>query len=184
MKGLKLFCLLGLALCFVLTGCVVRTYETTRDRVDQNLSGNRGYLKGEVPATTVQAARKTTRSIRVVELEIHPPIRFEKAPKTKIIESEPVSEKAEDREITGNRGYITQSIIPEIAEPIQENMVKYTVEKNETLQKISKKFYGTTKKWNKIYEANKNTMKGPNKIYPGQIIDVPVLESSAKENLK
>jgi len=51
---------------------------------------------------------------------------------------------------------------------------KYTVQKGDTLQKISKKFYGTTKKWQKIYAANQDTLKGPNKIYPGQTIDVPL----------
>jgi len=31
-----------LGLCFVLSGCVVRTYTKTKDRVDQNLSqGNK-----------------------------------------------------------------------------------------------------------------------------------------------
>ena len=34
---------------FVLSGCVVRTYEVTRDRVDQDLAGNRGYIMGQPP---------------------------------------------------------------------------------------------------------------------------------------
>jgi nucleoid-associated protein YgaU len=57
--------------------------------------------------------------------------------------------------------------------------------KGDTLQKISKKFYGKTNKWNRIYEANKDKLKSPNKIYPGQVIDIPV-ESLKKlqENLK
>ncbi|MCU0651756.1 MAG: LysM peptidoglycan-binding domain-containing protein [Candidatus Omnitrophica bacterium] len=183
MKGLKIFYLLGLALCFLLSGCVVRTYEATKDRVDQNLSGNRGYLKGAVPATQEPVAKKTTRTTRVVEIEIHPPIRFEKSPKLKIDESPLLKEKSTDQGVTGNQGYITRSVNPEIAEPIME---KYTVQKNDTLQKISKKYYGTTKKWHRIYEANKDIMKGPNKIYPGQVIDIPVIESSmpAKETLK
>ncbi|MCM8781059.1 MAG: LysM peptidoglycan-binding domain-containing protein, partial [Candidatus Omnitrophica bacterium] len=64
---------------------------------------------------------------------------------------------------------------------------RYTVQPQDTLQKISQKFYGTTKKWNKIYEANKDTLKSPDKIYPGQILEIPLEESSMqqfKENIK
>jgi len=178
MKGLKIFYLLGLALCFLLSGCVVRTYESTRDRVDQNLSGNRGYLKGTVPATQEPLAKKTTRTTRVIEIEMHPPIKFEKSPKLKIEESPLLKETSADQEVTGNQGYITRSLSPEISEQVME---KYTVQKNDTLQKIAKKFYGSTKKWNRIYEANKATMKGPNKIYPGQVINIPVSGSSMPE---
>ncbi|PIQ88790.1 MAG: hypothetical protein COV72_06520 [Candidatus Omnitrophica bacterium CG11_big_fil_rev_8_21_14_0_20_42_13] len=50
---------------------------------------------------------------------------------------------------------------------------EYTVEKNDTLQKISQKFYGTTKKWKKIYDANTDTLKSPDKVYPGQKLNIP-----------
>ncbi|MEI6631878.1 MAG: LysM peptidoglycan-binding domain-containing protein, partial [bacterium] len=62
---------------------------------------------------------------------------------------------------------------------------KYTVGKNDTLQKISKEFYGTTKKWLKIYEANKALLKGPDKIYPGQVLSIPIdSRTSARVNPK
>ncbi|MBM3243918.1 MAG: LysM peptidoglycan-binding domain-containing protein, partial [Candidatus Omnitrophica bacterium] len=50
---------------------------------------------------------------------------------------------------------------------------KYKVEKNDTLQKISQKFYGTTRKWNKIFEANKELLKTPDRLYPGQVLMIP-----------
>jgi len=192
MKRNNLVYLLGLVCVFILSGCVVRTYPLTRDRVDQDLAaGNRGYLKGQSPSGEVKE-RKSTRTTQAIEIELHSPIKFEKAPKVKIQESAAISKT----EIEGNRGYITQSITPEIAEVSQaagQSLEKYTVQKNDTLQKISKKFYGTTKKWTKIYDANKDIMKGPNKIYPGQVINIPSspeLKSSGeslkepKENLK
>lgn len=49
----------------------------------------------------------------------------------------------------------------------------YTVEKGDTLQKISKKFYGTTRQWKKIYEANKELLKSPDTIRPGQTLNIP-----------
>ncbi len=164
-----------LILSFILSGCVVRSYPLTRERVDQDLStGNRGYLQGRAPASEGQE-RETTRTTRVVEIELHSPIKFERMHKAKTEEN--VSE--------GNKGYITQSVSPEIAEPPQANMEKYTVQKGDTLQKVSNKFYGTTKKWKKIFEANKENVKGFNKIYPGQVIDVPVEGmKETKGNLK
>ncbi len=177
-------CLLGLSLVFVLSGCVVRSYPVTRERIDQDLTGNRGYLQGQAPSQEVKE-RKTTRTTQVVEVELHSPIKFERMPKAK------TAEKTEDKTIWGNRGYITESTTPEIAEPTsapgvsRATIEKYTVQKGDTLQKISQKFYRTTKKWNKIFQANKNKLKAPNKIYPGQVIDVPVEPlKETKENLK
>lgn len=192
MKSSKLVYLLGLSVCFVLSGCVVRTYEATKDRVDQDLSaGNRGYLAGSMPASAETLERKTTRQTRVIEIELHPPIKFENAPKQAAIEPQAPSLVTEDREMSGNRGYITRSVSPAIVESAAAgSFQKYTVQKNDTLQKISQKFFGTTRKWTKIYDANKDTMKGPNKIYPGQVINIPSLESrkqglkEPKENLK
>ncbi|MCX7662077.1 MAG: LysM peptidoglycan-binding domain-containing protein, partial [Candidatus Omnitrophica bacterium] len=48
----------------------------------------------------------------------------------------------------------------------------------DTLQKISLKFYGTTKKWKRIFNANKDIIKSPDKIYPGQVINIPLEETS------
>ena len=170
MKKGYLFYLLGLASMFVLSGCLVRTYPLTRDRVDQDLSmGNRGVIQGdkEIP----EAERKTTRTTRVVEIELDSPFKFEKVTKNKPAAS---LEKTEEQDVWGNRGYVAESEALEITEPeVAGRFEQYTVQEGDTLQKISKKMYGTTKKWNTIYEANANTLKGPNKIYAGQVLNIP-----------
>jgi len=51
--------------------------------------------------------------------------------------------------------------------------VEYTVEKDDTLQKISKKFYDSYSKWPRIYEANKAVIPNPDKIQPGIVIQIP-----------
>jgi len=83
-----------------------------------------------------------------------------------------------DKEIWGNQGYIKETKIPQVEAMSKEtpsvSMEKYTVQKGDTLQKISQKFFGTTKKWYKIYEANRDVLKSPDKIYPGQVINIPV----------
>jgi nucleoid-associated protein YgaU len=184
MKKHKVANLLVLSSVFILSGCVVRTYSVTKDRVDQDLStGNRGFLTGG--KTESAKVRPTTRTYQAVEVELHSPIKFERMPKSKPQETKESSESQNtgNEEVSGNRGYITKSITPE--ESAATTMEKYTVKKGDTLQKISKQFFGTTKKWMKIYEANKGTLKASNKIYPGQVIDIPVEPlKETKENLK
>ena len=50
---------------------------------------------------------------------------------------------------------------------------EYTVEVGDTLSHLALKYYGDQRKWDKIYEANKQTMKNPNYIYVGQKIVIP-----------
>lgn len=49
----------------------------------------------------------------------------------------------------------------------------HTVAKGESLSKIAKQYYGDAKQWKKIFEANKDTIKNPDLIFPGQVIKVP-----------
>lgn len=48
----------------------------------------------------------------------------------------------------------------------------YTVEKGDTLWKISEKQLGSGEHWNTIYKDNKNIIKKPNLIYPGQVLEI------------
>lgn len=188
MKKHNCFLLSVLFFVFILSGCVVRTYTVTKERPDQDLSaGNRGYLQGKSPVEPM-TERKTTRSTKVVEVELYPLIRFENKSKQKVSEKTSVAAQAK-QEAAGNEGYITKTAAPEIKPPAQtpKEIQKYTVREGDTLQKIAKKFYGTTKKWALIYDANKTTLKGPDKIYPGQVLNIPQEAEplqETKENLK
>lgn len=51
----------------------------------------------------------------------------------------------------------------------------YTVAQGDHLMKIAQDKYGDESKWNVIFEANKETIKEPTKIYPGQVIVIPDL---------
>lgn len=48
----------------------------------------------------------------------------------------------------------------------------YEIKAGDSLSKIAKKYEGMT--WQKIFEANKDTIKDPDKIFPGQKIKIPV----------
>jgi len=49
----------------------------------------------------------------------------------------------------------------------------YTVVAGDTLSKIAKREYGDAAKWHRIYEANRDTIKNPDLIYPGQTFKIP-----------
>jgi nucleoid-associated protein YgaU len=49
----------------------------------------------------------------------------------------------------------------------------HTVQKGDTLSEIAKTYYGDANKWHKIYEANRDVIKNPDLIYPGQTFTIP-----------
>jgi nucleoid-associated protein YgaU len=49
----------------------------------------------------------------------------------------------------------------------------YTVVAGDTLSKISKHFLGNANDYMKIFEANKDQLKDPNMIKPGQVLKIP-----------
>ena len=49
----------------------------------------------------------------------------------------------------------------------------YTIAKGDSLSKIAKHFYGDARQWTRIFDANKDAIKNPDLIYPGQVIKIP-----------
>ena len=49
----------------------------------------------------------------------------------------------------------------------------YVVVKGDSLSKIAKKYYGNANKWPKIHEANRDIIKNPDLIHPGQQLRIP-----------
>ena len=168
--------------CFLLaaslTGCAgVKTYTYEEKRVDQDLSrGNRGVIMGEAPVEETE--RKSTRTMVGVDITL-PDTKEYKARKTR------VEEEVTEREpvITFTMPPVEPVISVKPEEEMEEEEVKrvaedlqYAVQKGDTLQKISEKFYGTARKWPEIYKANKRVIPSPSRIYPGQVITIPALE--------
>ena len=204
LKNSKSWILTGCLFVFLVstTGCI-NIIETQRERPDQDISGaNQGYITGQVPPEQPKAQAKTR---TYYELDITWP------PDKEDFRSAP----AGDKELHGNRGYISgkpskqkaekkpaaavtlkpafvapkievRPVPQEISWPkgikidvskVEKQVKTYKVKKGDTLQKISAEFYGTTKKWNLIYKANKGKMKSPDKLYPGRILTIPAVEN-------
>jgi len=54
-----------------------------------------------------------------------------------------------------------------------QNQRHYTVRPGDTLSKISREFYGDASQFTKIFNANRNILRDPNTISPGQELVIP-----------
>jgi nucleoid-associated protein YgaU len=54
----------------------------------------------------------------------------------------------------------------------------YTVVPGDSLSKISKRFYGDANRWQKIFDANRDQIKDPDLIQPGQKLKIPAAQKS------
>jgi nucleoid-associated protein YgaU len=84
-------------------------------------------------------------------------IRQVRAAPAKAPQAEP---KAEVKEVEGKE------------EKAEEPQI-YVVQPGDSLSKIAKEVYGKAGRWKEIYEANKDQIKDPNLIRPGQELRIP-----------
>ena len=49
----------------------------------------------------------------------------------------------------------------------------YVVVSGDSLSKIAQREYGEATDWKRIYEANRDLLKDPDKIFPGQKLTIP-----------
>jgi nucleoid-associated protein YgaU len=54
-----------------------------------------------------------------------------------------------------------------------QNQKRYTVKPGDTLSKISREFYGDANQYSRIFDANRNVLRDPNRISPGQELVIP-----------
>ncbi|MCI0614249.1 LysM peptidoglycan-binding domain-containing protein [bacterium] len=55
----------------------------------------------------------------------------------------------------------------------------YTVVKGDTLSKIAKEFYGNANAYMRIFDANRDQLKDPDKIQIGQVLRIPPKDEPA-----
>ena len=60
------------------------------------------------------------------------------------------------------------------APPVQAKVEYYIIKKGDTLSAIAKHFYGKANDYPKIFEANREVIKNPDLIFPGQKIRIPL----------
>ena len=57
--------------------------------------------------------------------------------------------------------------------PAVEVFETYEVKPGDSLSRIAKRKLGDANAWQQIFEANKDILKDPNKIFPGQKLKIP-----------
>ena len=75
--------------------------------------------------------------------------------------------------VAGGSSTAPRADAPTTAPNVADRERTYTVVAGDTLSKIAKREYGDASKWHRIYEANKDTIKNPDLIYPGQTFKIP-----------
>ncbi|MEW7974362.1 MAG: peptidoglycan-binding protein LysM [Candidatus Thiodiazotropha endolucinida] len=77
--------------------------------------------------------------------------------------------------IAGNVKGVSEVTADAVTAPQQQAKVEYyTIESGDTLSAIAKRFLGNASDYPKIFEANREVIKDPNLIYPGQKIRIPL----------
>ena len=172
-------------------GMEANTYVMTKERVGYNKIGNGGCIMGK--CAPAPAPKETTRKIYVLELtkpvpesevqkieqkavvaitETTPAPVVNAAPAPSAPAVVPASTQPPARVVP----VIGDQPVPAVQNGGSVSAQMYTVQKDDTLQKISKKVYGTYGRWYKIYQANKDKIKNPNFVRPGTVLNIPEIK--------
>lgn len=190
LRGLSIVLgILFLCGCTATKDVEVRRYVEIKDRVDQNMEdGNAGFISGEAQPEDRSEIRKT-RKIYVLEVSkgvgeegeqvvvegedaIDDVMTEESDYEEDVLESD-VDDVMADEDAVSSEDEGLEAVMGETAE-VTPSSVEYKVLKDDTLQKISKKFYDSYSKWPKIYEANKDVISDPDRIKPGIVLQIPM----------
>jgi nucleoid-associated protein YgaU len=66
-----------------------------------------------------------------------------------------------------------QSNVPDFTVRKQVEKITHTIREGETLSDISREYYGSENKWQKIFTANRSAIKDANKLRPGTKLIIP-----------
>jgi len=204
----KIVAFVAVIVLVVFTSGCLRTYSFKKERVDQEIAGNRGTIMGDAPPAQAKET-PTDRTIIGVDVELPFFTGFKKKQSAR-----EAREVTTDKELWGNRGYMSgetapsQTAYPYSAERVEKvkvveerveekpsffeqfkmekkkpDFTEYKVRKGDTLSTIAARsdIYGDAGKWKKIYEANKETIKNPSRVYPGQVLRIPMLEEETRK---
>ncbi len=104
-------------------------------------------------------------SAKVAEVQPAPPVAVAvvPAPKAELVPDAPVA---------------VAEPVPAVAAAVAPQPTKIVIQPGNNLWTISRNLYGLGKNYTVIYEANKDQIRNPRLIYPGQIITAPVAEKA------
>lgn len=123
--------------------------------------GGSGEAKEQAPAADLQAA------IHQRDAELA------KAARASEEESKRLEILQERRRLRELRREYEAEMAKQAQAHVEKDETTYTVSPGDTLWGISARFLGNGARWKEIYEANRDKIKSPNLIYPGQTFVIP-----------
>jgi len=139
------------------------SYNLGTEKVDVEVQGDKVVLKGVVKDQSIfeKAIIAVGNTLGISKVE---------ASELKVVAPE------SGLKLDGN---VDMTALVKASTPAKEP-VFYTVKKGDNLSKISEKHYGKGKasKYTVIFEANRPMLTHPDKIYPGQVLRIPDLETA------
>jgi len=81
--------------------------------------------------------------------------------------------EAQQKELEALRRKMETEMAQQAQAHAEQPQWTYTVVRGDTLSHIAKRYYGNAGRWPEIFEANKDKIKNPNLIYPGQVLVIP-----------
>jgi len=131
----------------------------------------------EAAEAAVEKASKLSEAVRSLDLNVENlEINVEGDLATVYGEAENQATREKVVLVVGNTAGIA-SVDDQMTTAIQEPEAQFhTVVSGDSLSKIAKVYYGNAMKYPEIFEANKPMLTHPDKIYPGQVLRIPVLE--------
>ena len=153
---------LGVAGALLISGCHTAMQVSEHPRVDLELvGGNRGYLVGMPPA-----AREMQTTRQMVETVVEVPSFYK--PRR-----------------AGAPASLEETAPPETDMGVQQESVQvggapgkydtYVVQKGDSLWSIAAKpqIYGNANRWRRIYDANRDLLKSPDRLRAGMTLKIP-----------
>jgi NitT/TauT family transport system substrate-binding protein len=124
------------------------------------------------PSPTVASKAAPAAPARVEPTPV-PPLASKSTAATPSTKVAPAEEKAKLAAKTERPEPVQAAAKPQPAAAQAAGGTTYVVEAGDNLSRIALKFYNSNYKWNKIYEANRETLKNPHYIYIGQNLIIP-----------
>lgn len=77
--------------------------------------------------------------------------------------------------MAGNVQGVSEVKVNDLHAPaVEEKVEYYVIQKGDTLSAIAKRYYGKANDYPRIFEANREVIKNPDLIFPGQKIRIPL----------
>jgi len=129
-----------------------------------------GFIDRLYKSGAVAKTAPSPEPVQVSSKEKQVPTESKAKPVAKDEKSKPVSKPVVALSDKANATPVKSSQSP------SQSTQEYIVKGGDTLSRLSERFYNSGDKWERIYEANRETVKNPNYIYIGQKLIIPMDE--------